>query len=1029
MKILHIDLQERGSNSVEFRFFWDNPNQTRTYTRFLNEIDNLSEKADTDYYTRLPKDHRQTGQGLYRWLDGTERILQSELDSHRGEKIVLAISTSNGLVHLPWELLHDRQSFLVSKLPAIVPMRWMKTGNERLLTVDNNPQDRALNVVFMASSARGVEPILDFEAEEGKILKATRGKPLSLTVEESGCIKELGELMASKDRGYFDVIHLSGHATIKDQKPYFITETEYGDRQDTSAEDIARELQFNLPKLLFLSGCRTGYSDGDGILSMAEKLLKNGAKTVLGWGQPVRDKEAADTAAILYEKLSQGFTLSESLAFAYQKLLKNQARDWHCLRLYVRGSIPEALVKRGQKKPLPPVSFVDKFVDPETKYLRVATRETFIGRRRDLQDCLQVLKKPFNSKAIRKAGVFLQGFGGNGKSTLAARLCDRLPDYTKLVWWRQIDQPSLVKTLAKKLDRPQRQILLDSNEDLDYRLKDVFDVFGQLNQPLLLILDDFEWNLECPSSSDDYILKAKVAQLLKALVWAIQETNYYHRLIITSRYTFNSPLLEEFYHLESLPSFKYKESDLEKKLRRLEHFSSGKYIERALNFADGNPRLLEWLNNEVLSSGDIDAKLQSFENGSDVTWRDKIVWRLEEKPQLLTDEALEKVVSNCLIYEIPVPFAALEAVCQSVPNYQKKIKQGQDKGLIEVICNDDRETLYRASHIKHINPHIELPKDASKLSALAATAAKILTELWGNEQNKNEERWAEIFRLSFADQENIHRFRQGFYLMLSVMIPNKQSNRNGSEIIDSALERQLLKANFQISPTHLYSKLDEFLKKEDWKSADEETAWILYQFLVIKGNRKVYKIRENFPVEEIKKVDELWIKYSCGKFSFSVQKRIWKDLGATLFDIKYGSQEKIKELMTIDVCRTIISSNYFYYDEGEDLRILPSEQVKEKLLEFLRADDSLELSENRIRRILTSIFSAKFDKIVNWKHWGHNNLPEWITKNISKEEATEGQFPVRCFTQDLYNRGYHNDMVRHHQLLWEFEDFWTTLPE
>ncbi len=873
MKILHIDLQERGSNRVEFRFFWDNPNQTRTYTRCLSEIDNLSKKADTDYYTRLPKDHAKTGQGLYRWLDGTERILQNELESHRGEKIVLAISTSKGLVHLPWELLHDGQGFLVSKLPAIVPLRWMKTGNEGLLTVDNNPQDRALNVVFMASSAKGVTPILDFEAEEGKILKATRGKPLSLTVEESGCIKELGELIASKDREYFDVIHLSGHATIKDQKPYFITETEYGDRQDTSAEDIARELQFNLPKLLFLSGCRTGYSDGDEILSMAEKLLENGAKAVLGWGQPVRDNEAADTAAILYEKLSQGFTLSESLAFAYQKLLRNQARDWHCLRLYVRGSIPEALVKRGQKKPLPPVSVVDQFVDPETKYLRVATRETFIGRRRDLQDCLQVLKKPFDdSKAIRKAGVFLQGFGGNGKSTLAARLCDRLPDYTKLVWWQQIDQPSLVNTLAKKLDRPQRQILRDSNEELDYRLR---DVFGQLNQPFLLILDDFEWNLECPSSSDDYILKAEVAPLLKALVEAIQETKYYHRLIITSRYTFSSPLLEEFYHLESLPSFKYKESDLEKKLRRLEHFSSGKidksYIERALNLADGNPRLLEWLNNEVLSSGDIDAKLQSFENESDVTWRDKIVWRLEEEPQLLTDEALEKVVSNCLIYEIPVPLAALEAVCQSVPNYQKKLQQAQDKGLIEVICNDDSKTLYRASHIKHINPHIELPKDASKLSDLAGTAAKALTELWGNKENENEERWREIFRLAFAETENPDRFREQFDKMISV--PYNQS-------ADSAYEKELRKHRqyLKANTGQIYQKLEEYLEQKDWKKADYETAFIMYQWMVIENYGDFYELYTMVSLDIIDEIDRLWMDYSEEKFGIKGQAKIYRDL-------------------------------------------------------------------------------------------------------------------------------------------------------
>jgi hypothetical protein len=609
---------------------------------------------------------------------------------------------------------------------------------------------------------------------------------------------------------------------------------------------------------------------------MAEKLLEKGAKAVLGWGQPVRDNEAADTAAILYEKLSQGFTLSESLAFAYQKLLGNQARDWHCLRLYVRGSIPEALVKRGQKKPLPPVSFVDQFVDPETKYLRVATRETFIGRRRDLQDCLQVLKKPFdNPKAIHKAGVFLQGFGGNGKSTLAARLCDRLPDYTKLVWWQQINQPSLVNTLADKLDSEQhRETLRNPNEELKYRLRYIFRLLNQ--SPLLLILDDFEWNLECPSASDDYILKAEVAQLLQALVWAIQETNYYHRLIITSRYTFKSPLLEEFYHLESLPSFKYKESDLEKKRRRLEHFSSGKidknYIERALTLADGNPRLLEWLNNEVLSSGDIDAKLRSFENESDVTWRDKIVWRLEEKPQLLTDEALEKVVSNCLIYEIPVPLAALEAVCQSVPNYQKKLQQAQDKGLIEVIHNDDRETLYRASHIKHINPHIELPKDASKLSDLEKTAAKVLTELWGNEENNNEERWAEIFRLAFAETENPERFREQFDKMISV-----QYNREA----DRAYEKELRKQRVYLieNQGQIYQKLEEYLQQQDWKKADYETAFIMYQWMVIENYHDFYDLFREVSVEVIDEIDRLWMQHSQGKFSIKGQVKIYRDLG------------------------------------------------------------------------------------------------------------------------------------------------------
>jgi hypothetical protein len=64
MKILHVDLQERGSNSVEFRFFWDNPNQIHSSTRSLSEIENLSSKADTDYYTRLPEDHSKPWKSL-----------------------------------------------------------------------------------------------------------------------------------------------------------------------------------------------------------------------------------------------------------------------------------------------------------------------------------------------------------------------------------------------------------------------------------------------------------------------------------------------------------------------------------------------------------------------------------------------------------------------------------------------------------------------------------------------------------------------------------------------------------------------------------------------------------------------------------------------------------------------------------------------------------------------------------------------------------------------------------------------------
>ena len=154
---------------------------------------------------------------MYQWLDGTERILQNELDSHGREVIVLAISTSKRLAHLPWELLHDGRGFLVEKRPAIIPVRWL--SDNRPLQSTNLAQNRPLNLLFMATSPLGVEPVLDYEAEEGQILAATGRTPVNLRVEESGCLKELGYVVREYEQDYFDVFHLTGHATHRDGTP------------------------------------------------------------------------------------------------------------------------------------------------------------------------------------------------------------------------------------------------------------------------------------------------------------------------------------------------------------------------------------------------------------------------------------------------------------------------------------------------------------------------------------------------------------------------------------------------------------------------------------------------------------------------------------------------------------------------------------------------------------------------------------------------------------------------------------------
>ena len=546
-------------------------------------------------------------------MDGSDRFLQILIEKYWRKGIVLAISTAEKLAHLPWEVLHDGNSFLVERLPGIVPVRWVGSSTKKL-SVEANPENRALQVLFMASSPMNIKPVLNFEAEEGRILEATKPQPLALTVEESGCLTELGYLVENYGKGYFDVLHLTGHATFKDGEPRFITETETGEANYASATDIAKELQFQLPELIFLSGCRTGQAGKSGAVpSMAESLLQAGAKVVLGWGQSVLDTEATAAAAALYQSLAAGKTLTEAVAETYQALIKNKARDWHLLRLYAAESLPGALVTslrtRG-RKPAPPPSVTTQFLDPAGK-VKVPTRESFVGRRRQLQNCIRALNPP-----SEQVGVLIHGMGGLGKSSLAARLCDRLPNFERVVWVGYIDEPSLVGRLGDKLDDEEdRKRLQNPNEELKYRLRRTFKVLaGQGEKPFLLVLDDFEVNLE--SREDTYVLKPEAASILEALVWAINETYTPHRLIITCRYDFSSTQSPYFYKqpLEALRG-----ADLEKKCDRLAAFSGESEVDEALQspakrLADGNPRLLEWLD-KILLDKTVDQKaiLESLE--------------------------------------------------------------------------------------------------------------------------------------------------------------------------------------------------------------------------------------------------------------------------------------------------------------------------------------------------------------------------------------------------------------------------------
>lgn len=79
-----------------------------------------------------------------------------------------------------------------------------------------------------------------------------------------------------------------------------------------------------------------------------------------------------------------------------------------------------------------------------------------------------------------------------------------------------------------------------------------------------------------------------------------------------------------------------------------------------------------------------------------------------------------------------------------------------------------------------------------------------------------------------------------------------------------------------------YINLRNLLAAKKWKEADKQTARVM---LKVAGREKEGWLNtesiEKFPCEDLRTIDQLWIKYSNGRFGFSVQKRIYQSLGGT----------------------------------------------------------------------------------------------------------------------------------------------------
>ncbi|MUG94852.1 hypothetical protein F7734_21800 [Scytonema sp. UIC 10036] len=108
-----------------------------------------------------------------------------------------------------------------------------------------------------------------------------------------------------------------------------------------------------------------------------------------------------------------------------------------------------------------------------------------------------------------------------------------------------------------------------------------------------------------------------------------------------------------------------------------------------------------------------------------------------------------------------------------------------------------------------------------------------------------------------------------------------QSNTRDTDLLSEMSSSEQLRQEQKESK--LTATLQELLGSGRWKKADKETLRIMLQVTnrEEKGWLDVASI-QNFPQQELRAIDQLWVEASNGRFGFSVQQEIWKSVGGNL---------------------------------------------------------------------------------------------------------------------------------------------------
>lgn len=127
-----------------------------------------------------------------------------------------------------------------------------------------------------------------------------------------------------------------------------------------------------------------------------------------------------------------------------------------------------------------------------------------------------------------------------------------------------------------------------------------------------------------------------------------------------------------------------------------------------------------------------------------------------------------------------------------------------------------------------------------------------------------------------------HRYQSVKEVIQELNFGNQNVRRSPSKVLPVPPPPPVKIPQLSVTVPSRYERLKKLLAEGKWKEADEETRKVM---LAVANREKqgwldVESI-DHFPCNDLRTIDGLWVKYSNGRFGFSVQKRIYQSLGGT----------------------------------------------------------------------------------------------------------------------------------------------------